>query len=77
MIAEEETSRTGRSGLARGAALGALAIAGYSGSHAVAASLMTPFVVTMATATAALVGLALYGNRVPQLSRAALRPSKA
>ena len=31
----------------------------------------------LATATAALVGLALYGNRVPQLSRAALRPSKA
>ena len=24
-----------------------------------------------------IVGLALYGNRVPQLSRAALRPSKA
>jgi hypothetical protein len=38
---------------------------------------MTPFVVTLATATAALVGLALYGNRVPQLSRAALRPNKA
>ena len=67
----------GNVGVYQGAALGALAIAGYSGSHAVAASLMTPFVVTLATATAALVGLALYGNRVPQLSRAALRPSKA
>jgi uncharacterized membrane protein YbhN (UPF0104 family) len=67
----------GNVGVYQGAALGALAIAGYSGSHAVAASLMTPFIVTLATATAALVGLALYGNRVPQLSRAALRPSKA
>src|SRR6059058_2276500 len=67
----------GNVGVYQGAALGALAITGYSGSHAVAASLMTPFVVTLATAAAALVGLALYGNRVPQLSRAALRPSKA
>ena len=67
----------GNVGVYQGAALGALAIAGYSGSHAVAASLMTPFVVTLATATAALVGLALYGGSVAQLSRAALRPSKA
>src|SRR5437763_15839994 len=61
----------------QGAALGALAIAGYSGSHAVAASLMTPLVVTLATATAALVGLALYANPGPQPSRAALQPRKA
>jgi hypothetical protein len=67
----------GNVGVYQGAALGALAIAGYSGSHAVAASLMTPFVVTLATGTAALVGLALYGRHIPQLSRAALRPSKA
>ena len=67
----------GNVGVYQGAALGALAIAGYSGSHAVAASLMTPLVVMLATATAALVGLALYGDRLPQLSRAALRPSKA
>jgi uncharacterized membrane protein YbhN (UPF0104 family) len=67
----------GNVGVYQGAALGALAIAGYSGSHAVAASLMTPFVVTLATASAALVGLALYGDRAKQLSRAALRPSKA
>jgi uncharacterized membrane protein YbhN (UPF0104 family) len=67
----------GNVGLYQGAALGALAIAGYSGSHAVAASLMTPFVVTLATAAAALVGLALYGGSVAQLSRAALRPTKA
>jgi uncharacterized membrane protein YbhN (UPF0104 family) len=67
----------GNVGIYQGAALGALAIAGYSGSHAVAASLMIPFVVTLATAAAAAVGLALYGERVKQLSRVALRPSKA
>jgi uncharacterized membrane protein YbhN (UPF0104 family) len=67
----------GNVGVYQGAALGALAIAGYSGSHAVAASLMIPFVVTLATASAAAVGLALYGDRVKQLSRVALRPSKA
>jgi uncharacterized membrane protein YbhN (UPF0104 family) len=67
----------GNVGVYQGAALGALAIAGYSGSHAVAASLMIPFVVTLATAAAAAVGLALYGDRVKQLSRAAIRPSKA
>jgi hypothetical protein len=38
---------------------------------------MIPLVVTLATAAAALVGLALYGNRVPALSRAALRPRSA
>jgi uncharacterized membrane protein YbhN (UPF0104 family) len=67
----------GNVGVYQGAAIGALAIAGYSGSHAVAASLMIPFVVTLATAAAAAVGLALYGDRVKQLSRVALRPSKA
>jgi uncharacterized membrane protein YbhN (UPF0104 family) len=66
----------GNVGVYQGAALGALAVAGYSGSHAVAASLMIPFVVTLATAAAAAVGLALYGRHVPTLSRAALRPSK-
>src|SRR5436305_5893077 len=67
----------GNVGVYQGAALGALAIAGYSGSHAVAASLMIPFVVTLATAAAALIGLASYGRRVKQLTRVALRPSKA
>jgi hypothetical protein len=38
---------------------------------------MTPLVVTLATAAAALVGLALYGGSILVLSRAALRPSKA
>jgi uncharacterized membrane protein YbhN (UPF0104 family) len=66
----------GNVGVYQGAALGALAVAGYSGSHAVAASLMIPFVVTLATAAAAAVGLALYGRRVPTLSRAALWPSR-
>jgi uncharacterized membrane protein YbhN (UPF0104 family) len=67
----------GNVGVYQGAALGALAVAGYSGSHAVAASVMIPFVVTLATASAALVGLALYGRRASLLSRAALNPSKA
>jgi uncharacterized membrane protein YbhN (UPF0104 family) len=67
----------GNVGVYQGAAIGALALAGYSGSHAVAASLMTPLVVTLATAAAALVGLALYGGSIVVLSRAALRPSKA
>jgi uncharacterized membrane protein YbhN (UPF0104 family) len=67
----------GNVGVYQGAALGALALAGYSGSHAVAASLLTPVVVTLATAFAALVGLSLYGNHIPKVSRAALRPHKA
>src|SRR3954454_12088356 len=66
----------GNVGVYQGAAFGALAIAGYSGSHAVAASLMTPFVVTLATAAAALVGLALYANRSRQLARAAVGPRR-
>jgi uncharacterized membrane protein YbhN (UPF0104 family) len=65
----------GNVGVYQGAALGALAIAGYSGSHAVAASLLLPVVVTLATASAAVVGLALYGRGFARLSRAALRPS--
>jgi uncharacterized membrane protein YbhN (UPF0104 family) len=67
----------GNVGVYQGAALGALALAGYSGSHAVAATLMIPFVVTLATAAAALVGLGLYGRHVGTLSRAALRPDRA
>jgi uncharacterized membrane protein YbhN (UPF0104 family) len=67
----------GNVGVYQGAALGALAVAGYSGSHAVAASVMIPLVVTLATAAAAGVGLALYGRRASSISRAAFRPSKA
>src|SRR5918912_1561958 len=62
----------GNVGVYQGAALGALAVAGYSGSHAVAASLLIPFVVTLATAAAALVGVALYGRNATSISRAAL-----
>jgi uncharacterized membrane protein YbhN (UPF0104 family) len=67
----------GNVGVYQGAALGALALAGSSGSHAVAASLLTPLVVTLATAAAAAVGLALYGRGCGALSRAALRPNQA
>jgi uncharacterized membrane protein YbhN (UPF0104 family) len=67
----------GNVGVYQGAALGALALAGYSGSHAVAATLMIPLVVTLATAAAAVVGLALYGRGFVHLSRAALAPSEA
>src|SRR5919206_4115838 len=67
----------GNVGVYQGAALGALALTGYSGSHAIAASVMIPFVVTLATAAAALVGLGLYGRHVGTLSRAALRPDRA
>src|SRR5919206_4014755 len=67
----------GNVGVYQGAALGALALTGYSGSHAIAASVMIPFVVTLATAAAALVGLALYGRHASTISRAALRPDRA
>jgi uncharacterized membrane protein YbhN (UPF0104 family) len=63
----------GNVGVYQGAAIGALAVAGYSGSHAVAASLLIPLVGTFATAAAALVGLSLYGRHFATLSRAALR----
>ncbi len=62
----------GNAGLYQGAAIGALALIGQSGAHAVAASLLTPVVVSLATATAALVGLAFYGSRFIELPRAAL-----
>jgi uncharacterized membrane protein YbhN (UPF0104 family) len=62
----------GNAGVYQGAALGALALAGKAGSHAVAASLLAPVVVSVAAAAAALVGLALYGRRFGDLSRAAL-----
>ncbi len=67
----------GNVGIYQGAALGALALAGYSGSHAVAATLLIPLTVTLATAAAAAVGLALYGRGFMRLSRAALAPSQA
>jgi uncharacterized membrane protein YbhN (UPF0104 family) len=63
----------GNVGLYQGAAIGALAMAGHEGTTAVAASLFTPAAVSVATAAAALVGLALYGRRMGDLRRAALR----
>jgi uncharacterized membrane protein YbhN (UPF0104 family) len=63
----------GNVGLYQGAAIGALAMAGHNGTTAVAASVFTPAAGSLATGAAALVGLALYGRRVGQLSRAAVR----
>jgi uncharacterized membrane protein YbhN (UPF0104 family) len=63
----------GNVGLYQGAAIGALAMAGHGGDTAVAASVFTPAAASLATGMAALAGLALYGRRVGQLSRAAVR----
>src|ERR671937_478252 len=61
----------GNAGVYQGAALGALAIVHKAGTHAVAASLLAPVVVSVACGVAALVGLALYGRRFAELSRVA------
>jgi uncharacterized membrane protein YbhN (UPF0104 family) len=63
----------GNVGIYQGAAIGALAMAGHNGDTAIAASVFTPAAASLATGAAALVGLALYGRRVGQLSRAAVR----
>src|SRR6185437_15048258 len=63
----------GNVGLYQGAAIGALAMAGHNGDTAIAASVFTPAAGSLATGVAALAGLALYGRRVGQLSRAAVR----
>jgi uncharacterized membrane protein YbhN (UPF0104 family) len=63
----------GNVGLYQGAAIGALAMAGHNGNSAIAASVFTPAAASLATGVAALAGLALYGRRVGQLSRAAVR----
>lgn len=62
----------GNAGVYQGAAVGALALVGEAGSHAVAASLVMPVMATVITAAAALAGLALYGRRFAELPRAAL-----
>jgi uncharacterized membrane protein YbhN (UPF0104 family) len=62
----------GNVGLYQGAAVGALAMLGHAGSAAVAASLVMPVMASVATAAAALVGLALYGRQSLVLPRAAL-----
>jgi uncharacterized membrane protein YbhN (UPF0104 family) len=63
----------GNVGLYQGAALGALAMAGHGGTSAAAASVFTPAAGSLATAAAALVGLAFYGRRLGELRRAAVR----
>jgi uncharacterized membrane protein YbhN (UPF0104 family) len=63
----------GNIGLYQGAAIGALALSGHQGTTAVAASLLTPAAVSLATAAAALVGLAFYGRNIGQLGRVAIR----
>jgi uncharacterized membrane protein YbhN (UPF0104 family) len=63
----------GNVGIYQGAALGALAMAGHGGTSAAAASVFTPAAGSLATAAAALVGLAFYGRRIGELRRAAVR----
>src|SRR5262245_43578861 len=65
----------GNAGLYQGAAVGALAMVGHAGASALAASVVMPMMATAITASAALVGLALYGRRFAELPRAALRRS--
>ncbi len=61
----------GNAGLYQGAAVGALAMVGHAGVHAVAASLVMPVMASVITACAAGVGIALYGRRFMALPRAA------
>ena len=63
----------GNVGLYQGAALGALAMAGHGGTSAAAASVFTPAAGSLATALAAMIGLAFYGRRLGDLRRAAVR----
>jgi uncharacterized membrane protein YbhN (UPF0104 family) len=62
----------GNAGLYQGAAVGALAMVGHAGSAAVAASLVMPVMASVITASAAFVGVALYGRQCLHLPRAAL-----
>jgi uncharacterized membrane protein YbhN (UPF0104 family) len=66
----------GNAGLYQGAAVGALAMVGHAGASALAASVVMPMMATAITASAALVGLALYGRRFAELPRAALRSAR-
>jgi uncharacterized membrane protein YbhN (UPF0104 family) len=63
----------GNVGIYQGAAIGALAMAGHQGDAAIAASVFTPAAASLATAAAALVGLAFYGRHAARVSRAAVR----
>ena len=62
----------GNAGLYQGAAVGALAMVGHVGSAAIAASVVMPVMASVITASAAFVGLALYGRQCLHLPRAAL-----
>ena len=66
----------GNAGLYQGAAVGALAMVGHVGAAAVAASLVMPVMASVITASAAFVGLALYGRRFAELPRAAFRVAR-
>jgi uncharacterized membrane protein YbhN (UPF0104 family) len=61
----------GNAGLYQGAAVGALAMVGHAGTAALAASLVMPVMASVITASAAFVGLALYGRRCIHIPRAA------
>jgi uncharacterized membrane protein YbhN (UPF0104 family) len=63
----------GNAGVYQGAAVGALALVGHVGEKALAVSLVAPVLASVATAAAALIGIALYGRRFAELPRAALR----
>jgi uncharacterized membrane protein YbhN (UPF0104 family) len=63
----------GNVGIYQGAALGALAMAGHGGTSAAAASVFTPAAGSLATALAAMIGLAFYGRRLGEFRRAAVR----
>lgn len=62
----------GNAGLYQGAAVGALAMVGHAGATAVAASLVMPVMASVITASAAFVGLALYGRQCLHIPRTAL-----
>jgi phosphate/sulfate permease len=61
----------GNAGVYQGAAIGALALVHEAGARAVAVSVLAPVVISVATAVAAIAGLALYGRRFVELPRAA------
>lgn len=63
----------GNAGIYQGAAVGVLSVLGHVGSSAIAVSLAAPVVGSLATATAALIALSLFGRRFGEVMRAALR----
>jgi hypothetical protein len=64
----------GNVGLYQGAALGALAMAGHGGTSAAAASVFTPAAGSLATALAAMIGLAFYGRPPRRVSAGSRGP---